>query len=278
MNTRIVTAAAVILELLAAGLCAQEKDPNNSPCEKSCGQSQNLPSARQDEGTDTVETILRNLNNKTSELKSYQGTIEYKLTQPLLESTALRKGVLYYAKFGTKSRMRINFQTLRHDDEKEQKYVEHFIFDGTWLTQIDYQIKAAKRYQLAEPNEPTDAFDLASRNLPIVGFSKVEDLKKQFEIELIRQATHEPNNFIQLHLKVKPDSVHRDRYVSVDFWIDRKLGLPARVLAVSTEEDIYEIKLVRPRINKPIDPAIFDFEIPKGFGEPEIVPLKKKGR
>ena len=278
MDTRIITAAAVLLALSAAGLPGKTQDPNTTGDQKACAQSDSASSARQDHPIDPVETILRKLNKKTSKLKSYQGAIEYKFTQPLLESTALRKGVLYYAKFGTKSRMRVNFETLRHDDEKEQKYVEQFIFDGTWLTQIDYQIKAAKRHQLAEPNEPTDAFDLASRNLPIVGFSKIEDLKKQFDIELIEQAKTEPNNFIQLHLKVKPDSVHRDKYLSVDFWIDRKLGLPAKVRAVSTEEDIYDIKLVRARINKPIHPAVFDFEIPKGFGEPEIVPLKKKAR
>ncbi len=277
MNKRIVTIAGVLVGLSAVGLCGQAGDPNKTGCGKPCAHSRNARSVEQNEVTDAVETILKNLNKKTSELKSYQGKIEYKITQPLLDSTGLRKGVLYYAKFGSKSRMRINFETLRHDDEKEQKYVEQFIFDGTWLTQMDYQIKAAKRYQLAEPNEPTDAFDLASRNLPIVGFSKVEDLKKQFDIELVEQAKSEPNNFIQLHLKVKPDSVHRDKYLSVDFWIDRKLGLPAKVRAVSTEEDIYEIKLVGARTNKPIEAAIFDFQIPKGFGEPEIVPLKKKG-
>ena len=41
--------------------------------------------------------------------------------------------------------------------------------------------------QLTEPNKPMDAFVLASRNLPIVGFAKIEDLKKQFDIKLVEQ-------------------------------------------------------------------------------------------
>ncbi len=226
----------------------------------------------------SVETILEQLRQKTTELKSYQGQVEYKFIQPLLESEALRKGLLSYAKFGKQSKLRINFETLKQDDEKEQKYIEHFIFDGIWLTHIDYQLKAVKRYELTEPNKPLDAFDVAGRNLPIIGFTKIDDLKKQFEIKLVEQKKDKPQSFIQLHLKVKRDSVYKDDYISIDFWIDKELGLPAKVVAVSTEEDIYEIKFLKPKLNKKINKKVFEYKIPKGFGEPEIFPLKKQGK
>ncbi len=224
---------------------------------------------------DLVETILKKLKQKTAELKSYQGQIEYLFSQPLLESQTFRKGVLYYQKFDKKSNLRINFQTLKQDDEPEEKYIEQYIFDGTWLTHIDYQLKEVKRYQQAEPNEPVDAFDLARRNFPIIGFSETEDLKKEFEIKLVGQEETEPSPFIQLHLKVKPDSIYKDDYISIDFWIDKKLYLPAKVVAVSTEEDIYEIKLLKAKVNKKLDKKVFEVKIPKGFGK-EIIPLKKK--
>ncbi len=117
---------------------------------------------------------------------------------------------------------------------------------------------------------------MASKNLPILGFTKIEDLKKQFEISLIEQKKNEPNDLIGLHLKVKPDSIYKDDYIYLDFWIDKKLGLPAKVVALSIEEDIYEIKFLNPKVNKGIDKKVFEFKIPEGFGEPEIVPLKKK--
>ncbi len=226
----------------------------------------------------SVETILEQLRQKTTELKSYQGQVEYKFIQPLLESEALRKGALYYAKFGKQSKLRINFETLKQDDEKEQKYIEHFIFDGIWLTHIDYQIKTVKRYELTEPNKPLDAFDVAGRNLPIIGFTKIDDLKKQFEVKLVEQKKDKPQSFIQLYLKVKQDSIYKDDYIYIDFWIDKELGLPAKVAAVSTEEDIYEIKFLKPKLDKKIDKKVFEYKIPRGFGEPEIFPLKKKGK
>jgi len=247
---------------------------------------------------DAVELVLQQLRRKTKQLKSYEAQVEYTFIQPVFESTTMRKGVMYYAKSGTtmrkgvmyyaksgkKSKLRMNFGTLKQDDEEDQKYREEFIFDGVWLTHINFQIKQVRVHQLAEPNKPMDAFELASRNLPIVGFAKIEDLKKQFDIKLVEQEKRPTpvipakagiQQFIHLHLKVKPDSVYKDDYVSIDFWIDKKLGMPAKINAVSTEEDIYQIRLLKPKVNKRMDNKVFEFKVPDDFGK-EIIPLKKK--
>ena len=183
---------------------------------------------------------------------------------------------MYYEKSGGKSNLRINFQTLKQDDEKVQKYTEHFIFDGVWLTVLDYQIKTHKRYQQAEPNKPVDAFDLVSKNLPIVGFTKIENLKKQFEIKLIERQKGGSGNFVRLYLKVKHDSIYKDDYSAIEFWIDKKLYFPAKIIATSTGADIYEITFIKPRINKRIAQKVFAIKVPKDFDEPEIFELKKK--
>jgi len=212
-----------------------------------------------------VDNILEQLNRQTAKLKTYQCRIEYLVSQPLFESKALRKGVLYYEKSGGKSALRINFNTLKQDDDEEQKYIEQYIFDGTWLTHINYQSKQVKRYQQAEPNEPVDAFELARENFPIIGFTQADDLKKEFEIKLIVRQESEPARFDRLSLKVKPDSIYKDDYIRVEFWIDRKTHLPAKIVAVSTEDDIYQIELIRAKVNEAIGKKVFDFKIPRGF-------------
>jgi outer membrane lipoprotein-sorting protein len=277
MNKKIIMKV-LLLFLGTAGVCW------------SCAGTNHLDIQKSEKDVNCVEVVLEQLHKRTKELQSYESQVRYKFSQPLLESQSLRKGVLYYAKSDGKSRLRINFQTLKQDDEKQQKYIEHYIFDGVWLTHIDYQIKAVKRYELAEPNKPVDAFDLVSRNLPIIGFSNVQDLKKEFEIEIAGstsspQAEQKPSvipakagiqDFIQLHLKVRPDSVYKDDYTSIDFWIDEKLYLPAKVVAVSTEEDIYEIEFLKPKVNQKINQKVFELEIPEGFSV-EIEKLKKRG-
>jgi outer membrane lipoprotein-sorting protein len=262
-----------------------------------CAESAGGSSARQKiSQTPTVEEILERLNKKTSELKSFQCDIEYRYIQKLPESQALRKGTLYYKRADKKSALRINFDRLKYDEESEQKYKEQYIvvegsrlncpgmkFEGIWLAHLDYEISEIKYYQLAEPNDSDksfDVFELASKNIPMVGFSKIDDLKKEFEIELIKPKQAVPEDEIQIHLKVKPNSVYKDDYISIDVWIDRKLGLPVKISAVTTEPeppygDIYEIKLIKPKVNTRIADDVFDFKIPAGFGEPEIIPIQK---
>ena len=263
MDRKIITQAAFIL-LFTVGTCGA------GGCTKGLSACQ-----REKADANSVERVLKQLNQETFKLKSYQCRIEYLFSQPLFESETLRTGILYYQKVKEKSALRINFKTLKQDDEKEQKYIEHYIFDGAWLTHVDYQIKEVKMRQLAEANEPVDAFDLASENFPIIGFSETEDLEKEFEIKLVEQQGGKADDFIQLHLKVKPDSIYKDDYTSIDFWIDKKLHLPAKIVAISTEEDVYEIKLLKPKVNKKIAKKVFEVKIPKGFGK-EIIPLKKK--
>lgn len=229
----------------------------------------------------SVDGILEQLHKQTQKLNSYQCRIEYLFNQPLFESQTLRTGILYYSKSGDKSRLRINFDTLKQDQEQEQKHPEQYIFDSRQLTHIDYQIKEVKRYQVADENEPnksTNPFELISQSFPLIGFTKVEDLKREFDITLIEQKTGEPNDFVGLHLKVKSGSIYKDDYTAIDFWMDKKLMLPSKINATSTEADIYQIQFLQPKVNEKIDEKVFEFRIPDGFGKPEIVPLKKIGK
>jgi outer membrane lipoprotein-sorting protein len=218
-----------------------------------------------------VSSVLDGLRQKTSKLQSYQCEVNYLFSQPVLESKTLRTGNLYYARLGNGSKLRINFDTLTQDENPQQKHGDQYIFDGRWLTHIDYQIKQVQKRQLAEANEPIDAFELAKRNFPLIGFDKTEDLKKEFDVNLVG----EPNGLIDLRLKVKPDSIYKDDYKSVEVWIDKQLMLPAKISSVSTEGDIYEITFIKPKVDEPINEKVFEWTIPDGFGKPEIIPLKK---
>ncbi|MHC4126006.1 MAG: LolA family protein, partial [Planctomycetota bacterium] len=191
------------------------------------------------------------------------------------QSQTLRKGRMYYKKFNDKSTLRINFETIKQDDEPQQNNIEQYIFDGVWLTHIDYQLKEIKRHQMTEPNQPADAFELARENFPIIGFGKTEDLRKDFEITLIDPPEETAKNLIQLRLKVKPDSRYYDDYSSINFWVDKSMHLPARVTAVTTEADIYEISFLEAKVNQKLKDEVFEIKVPKDFGKVRLIPLKK---
>jgi outer membrane lipoprotein-sorting protein len=229
-----------------------------------------ISNAPVDANINPINNILDGLQKAAAGLKSYQCKVDYLFNQPVLESKTLRTGDLLYARLGNGSKLRINFNTLSQDNSPVQNYKEYYIFDGLWLTHIDYQIKQVQKRQLAEANEPLDAFELAKRNFPIIGFGKSEDLAKQFEVNLAGDS----NGFTHLQLKVKPDSLYADQYKSVDIWLDKTSMLPSKIEAVSTEGDIYQIKFINPKVNQPIDEKAFEFTIPADFGKPEIIPLK----
>lgn len=227
------------------------------------------------EPADPAKAVLKKLQDKAAGLNTYACRLDYTVRQPLLESQQRRKGTLRYAKLDGQAYLRIDFRTLQQDDEKEQPYREEFFFDSVWLWRIDYVTESAERHQMTEPNKPIDPFVLASRHVPVLGFSKSEDLEKQFEVTLVRQDLGDEAPYTQLQLKTKPDSVYREDYTAVDFWIDKKLGLPTRVVAVTTEQDVHEIRLLAAEINKVPDRRIRDVRVPEGFSL-ETVPLEKK--
>jgi hypothetical protein len=229
---------------------------------------------------DEVDEVLGRLNERAGEIRTYQCEIEHLSRQPLFDSQTLRTGRMWYLRGKNESLLRVDFNTIKQDQEPQEKYVEKFFFDGVWLTRVDDQLKEVKKHQLIDPdeleeNESVDAFDLLSEHLPIVGFTGSEKLKKEFDITLAEPNVSEPNGMVRLHMEVKPDSVYKDDWVWIDFWIDKKLYLPAKVVTLSTQDDIYEISFLDSVVNGPIDEKTFEFTIPAGFGKPEIIPLKK---
>jgi len=273
MNNKIILKVLTLL-LISINVCQA------GGCNKVCnGKYLSEPAKKTEAGA--VDNILKQLNAKTSDIETFHCRIEYLFSQPLFESQSLRKGDLYYQKSEEKTKLRINFNTLKEDDDDEQKYVEQYIFDGVWLTHIDYPNKHVKLKQLAEPNEPADAFDLINENFPLIGFTKIEDLKKQFEIKLVEKPDM-PKDFTQLRLTPKPDSIYIDDYTYIDFWVDKKIYLPAKLSAVLIEDanspadSIYHIEFIQPKTNDTLDKKVFEFQIPTGFDEPERIPLKKK--
>lgn len=214
-----------------------------------------------------IENTLKKLNEKTANLKSYQARIQWVHTQPLFETITIRKGQIYYFSDPNNSKLRINFKTLRQDDGKEQKHREDFLFDGVWLTRLDYQNKTVNHNQLAPAAAPIEPFEMVARYFPILGFSGTEELKKQFEIEYVEPEKNARGLPVHLRLIPKPDSKYKDDYKQFDFWIGYKTDLPAKIISQSNETDTFEISFSDIKINKKLKSGVFNLEIPSDFSE-----------
>ena len=222
----------------------------------------------------TVDTILEKLRASADTLKTYQCRIEYLFEQPMLETKTVQKGMVYYDKSSENSLFRMNFSSKQEDDQKARTYREDYLFDGVWLTYVDYQEPVYQRRQICATDKPVDAFELASGNMPIVGFSANEDLKNEFAIRIADDSPAQSTGEIKLDLVVLPNSELRKNYQSLSFWISTEQWLPTRVDTLTTEDDIVQIKFIKAKVNTPINSKVFKIEVPKGFVKPEIVPLR----
>lgn len=265
----------LLIQLCLAGGCEDVSAAKNPP-------KPNPQAAEQKTQQDNhLDEVLGRLNESAANLKTYQCRIEYLFQQPLFDSQTLRTGKMYYLRNAEDSLLRINFETIQQDEQPQEKYIEQYVFDGVWLTRIDYQLKQIKMYQLIDPNDLSenqsiDAFDLITEHLPIVGFTRTDKLKKDFDIELIETKTSDADAPAKLQMKVKPDSIYAENYTSIDFVIDKKFSLPASITAFSVEDDFYQFKFIEPKVNEKLDREIFELKIPDGFPPPEINPLQKK--
>jgi hypothetical protein len=278
---RILITSALILAVPAmacAATCKTDKPSCPSTPKKnvqSCPQDANdIHPATE---TDKIEKILSHLNQSATQLKTYRAEIHYLFIQDpdFLDSKTLRKGRIYYKLAESGPKLRVSFNTLRQDDAEQEKYVEDFIFDGVWLTRIDYQLEKVDFYQQAPEGKPIDVFEFISHRFPLVGFTKTDHLRRQFHIAPIPPKEPKSNNHIGLSLKPKKDSAYKDDYKNISFWIDNHTFLPAKITATSPEGDIFDIQLLDIKLNKKIENAVFKLETPNHFSQ-NRAPLKKK--
>ena len=223
----------------------------------------------------TVDEILDRLTKSNKSLKSYQAGMTYTFIQDpdLINSTTIRKGNIYYLKAKKRSDLLIDFVTIKQDDADQEKHIEKYFFDGVYLKIFDFQNKTVNTYQKAEKDKPQNAFDLVGTEFPMVGFTKPELLKSQFNIALAKRTKTTPPGVIAIKLDVKRGSIYEKEYKTIDFWIDKNTFLPARLVTTSTGGDIYDITLINANINKKLPKGIFKLETPKDFSE-NIHPLK----
>jgi len=69
----------------------------------------------QPDAAETVDTILKKLEEKATELTSYRCKLDYVFRQPLLESQTRQKGTLQYAKFDDAAIRKIRRAVLSAD-------------------------------------------------------------------------------------------------------------------------------------------------------------------
>jgi outer membrane lipoprotein-sorting protein len=162
---------------------------------------------------------------------------------------------------------------MQQDDFDPVKQREEYLFDGVWLTRINYKLQQVDLFQQAPEDNPMGVFDLISHNFPLIGFSNINDIKKNFDISLPPK-TSDPNEPTCLELKVKKESDFNSDYVKIKIWINKEFYLPEKIIAYTPQGDEHHIEFKHMEVNKKLKNAVFAVETPAHFRK-NIEPLDK---
>lgn len=213
-----------------------------------------------------IEKILLKMHDATVKLTSCQANLSYLFIQDpdLLDSKTLKTGMLYYQKDDKRSRLRIRFDDIKEEDFEPEKRREEFLFDGVWLIRIDFKLKQIDRYQKAPEDKPIGVFELIGHNFPLIGFSDIKLLREDFDIRF-PEHNDSPDKHIQLLLTVKKESKYENEYKKIDFQVDKVTYMPRRIVAYSSQGDIYDIQFSELKVNKKLKNSVFTIETPPDF-------------
>ena len=242
----------------AASCCTKSKSKPPEPV------VQDKQKTEQNDGE--IDEILSKMNHAAKQLKSCQANLSYLFIQDpdLLDSKTLRNGVLYYQKKEGRSQLRIRFDDIKQEDFEPENCRQEYLFDGVWLTRIDFKLKQTDLYQKAPEDKPIDVFELISSIFPLIGFSNIDQLRKDFDIRL-PENPDESDKSIKLLLSVKKGSRYEKEYKKIDFRVASDTYMPEQIVAYSSQGDIHDIKFKEFEINKKLKKAVFTIETPSDF-------------
>ncbi|MFA5864289.1 MAG: hypothetical protein WC975_06335 [Phycisphaerae bacterium] len=233
------------------------------------------PAATQAAISPQVDTILDRLEKAGDAIKDLGANVNHELYQIIPDDRQVKRGLIRYraAANGKNARFMIYFDTLIHEDLKiNQK--EWFCFDGRWLREIREQTRTAIDREVVAPDEKVDPFKLGEGPFPLPFGQKKADILRNFNVTWVKPEQTDPPASDHLILIPKPQTKFTKRYEKLEFWVDKKLNLPARIVSRDRHSNIITANFKDLKTNTGIPNNQLWIDVPKDYGH-QVEPLEK---
>ncbi len=140
-----------------------------------------------------VDALLDRMQDAADTLQTLRATLRYDVTNELVGDQQRRFGLLQYAAPDdeTRTRFNVHFDRLLLDGQP-RPIDERYVFDGTWLAEVNASQMTWFLRRLVEPQNNADPFRLGDGPLPLpLGLQKA-DLLARFDV----QPTEEANTLL----------------------------------------------------------------------------------
>jgi len=204
------------------------------------------------DANDPAVQLLDQLEERSKSLESFQSKVKYTREQGLLGDSQIRIGTIDYH-LGPPSRFAVRFTHMIDNDALRQRPVA-YIFDGTWLAEINEDDKQFIRRQIVAPDETYDPLQLGEGPFPFPIGQKRDQVLRLFQVELIEPTDDDAKDtkHLQLTPRVHPETGKpTSQFTKVDIWYDADSLLPVKVVTYEQEADnTTTVELVAPTVDE----------------------------
>ena len=224
----------------------------------------------------TVMAILKRLEAAGSKYPNITAGIDFKVDMLQTGDTEERAGKVYYQGLGEKesAKFRIHFDTLRQGTGPKIKDVVDYAFDGTWLTVRKERIKQMSRYQVAPPGKKINPLQLGKGPFPVPFGQKATTVIKHFKPTTRPAVKTDPKDTDYIKLTTRRRYRKDFSVVWLEMWVDRKSGLPVKIVAEDRSEDRTTVLFKETKTPKSFDKKTFALPRPPAGWEYHVEKFK----
>jgi hypothetical protein len=218
---------------------------------------------------DPVNDLLDRLETSTGDLRDFEAKINYSKWDNVLQRDELRTGsVIYQVKPDGTKRFAILLERLivgrRARDQRK-----HYVFDGSWFVEVDFEAKLFIKRQVVPPGEQFDPLKLGEGPFPLPVGQPADEVLARFDVKRLDRpqdatlAGRLGERVVDgLLLRSKPDTPQADEFVEAEIFYDRETLLPVGIGVAEANGDRKTVVLRDLKRNGGVDEAVLNIEEP----------------
>lgn len=201
----------------------------------SLAHAQTEPKASQEakQAAPSVEEILTRLEKRSDGLRDIRCKIHFVEDDQMNLTKQTKDGLILLLMGEPNPKFMVHFEKSERDGILGKR--EWYLFDGRWLHEAIERIEQVTKREITRPGEKRDFFDIETAPIPLPFGQKKEKILKNFTVTWMPPVDGDPKNCDHLECVPKPGSSVARRYDKLDFFIDREVHLPRRIIITGSE-------------------------------------------
>ena len=180
----------------------------------------------------SVDQILDAADQAGQNLKDFDANITLKSEDPVTGDKEKYVGHLWFQDRGDDNvRMHVLFDKIIVGNQIKNKQMKEYLLSDGWLTTRNYTKDGGdqNRTQVIKPGQKVNLLKLGEGPFPLPIGQKKQDVLAQFNVTKVAPTNDDPADTVHLKLIPKKDSSLDRKFKTLDFWLDDKTHMPARI-------------------------------------------------